>query len=203
MTRVRIGTSRIHWQGLFAAQAIRKGTRIIEYTGEKIPWKEGERRLLQGNAYIFQLNVRYAIDGKALTNLARYINHSCAPNCASDIIRGHIWIIALRDIQDGEELSYDYGYGLEGYEHRPYTCGATQCCGYILDRPYWGHIKRTRQQTEDDCQRSIGKRPKTCGFWGGQGRGRRVGGVAAVPGRRGKSRASRRTRATRDAETIR
>jgi SET domain-containing protein len=145
MIRVRIGTSRIHWQGLFAAQAIRKDTRIIEYTGEKIPRTECERRLVQGNVYIFWLNTRSAIDGKALTNLARYINHSCDPNCASDIIRGHIWILALRDIQDGEELTYDYGYGLEGYAHRPCTCGAKNCCGYILDQAYWGHITRKAQ----------------------------------------------------------
>jgi SET domain-containing protein len=145
MIRVRIGTSRIHWQGLFAAQAIKKGTRIIEYTGEKITQKESDRRLFQGNTYIFRLNARYAIDGKALTNLARYINHSCEPNCASDIIAGQIWILALRDVQDGEELSYDYGYGLAGYGHRPCTCGTKTCCGYILDRQYWGYIKPKAQ----------------------------------------------------------
>jgi uncharacterized protein len=145
MIRVRIGTSRIHWQGLFAAQAIKQGTRIIEYTGEKIPRKESERRVCQGNAYIFWLNTRYAIDGKRLTNMARYINHSCDPNCASDIIRGHIWIVALRDIQDGEELTYDYGYGLDGYETRPYTCRAKNCCGYILDQAYREHIQRQAQ----------------------------------------------------------
>ena len=92
--------------------------------------------------YIFRLNYRWAIDGEALENLARYINYSCDPNYASDKIQGRLWILALRDIQAGEELTYDYGYELDGYEKRPCHCGAKQCCGYILDQEYWGLIKQ-------------------------------------------------------------
>ena len=76
-----VGTSRIAGKGLFTAQAITRGSRIIQYTGEKITKAESNKRLAQGNNYIFQLNDRYDIDGKVRRNKARYINHSCAPNC--------------------------------------------------------------------------------------------------------------------------
>jgi SET domain-containing protein len=143
--RVWIGTSQIHGKGVFAAQDIKKGTRILPYIGEKIAKAEATRRIAQGNTYIFFLDAQYDIDGSTLKNTARYINHSCDPNCESDILDGQIWILALRDIRDGEELSYDYGYELDGYEHRPCTCEAKNCCGYILDRQYWGLIKRKAQ----------------------------------------------------------
>jgi SET domain-containing protein len=137
-----VGKSQIHGTGVFAAQSIKKGMRILEYIGEKIAPAEATRRIAQGNSYIFSLDAHHDIDGKTLKNTARYINHSCDPNCESDIMDGHIWILALRDIQAGEELSYDYGYGLEGYEQRPCRCGARNCCGYILDQEYWSLIKR-------------------------------------------------------------
>jgi uncharacterized protein len=138
--RLRIGTSRIHGQGVFAAQAIPQGTRILPYLGEKITPQEATRRIAQGNTFIFFLDAHHDIDGQTPKNHARYINHSCEPNCESDILEGQIWIVAFRDIQAGEELSYDYGYELEGYEQRPCRCGATHCCGYILDRAYWGQL---------------------------------------------------------------
>src|SRR5262249_59335553 len=106
---VRIGNSHIDGQGLFAAQAITKGTRIIAYIGEKISRRESARRLEAGNAYIFHLNYRYALDGETLANTARYINHSCDPNCEVVKANDALWIVALRDIKEGEELSYSYG----------------------------------------------------------------------------------------------
>jgi len=82
--RVRVGPSRIAGQGLFAGQEIKQGTKIIRYIGEKITNEESERRLAVGNVYIFGLNERYAIDGSAPKNTARYINHSCEPNCHTE-----------------------------------------------------------------------------------------------------------------------
>jgi SET domain-containing protein len=127
--RVRVGTSRIAGTGLFATQAIPKDTRIVRYIGEKITKAESARRTAQGNAYIFQWNVRYSLDEKTLKNTARYINHSCAPNCETLHTQRVIWIVAVRDIHEGEELAYNYGYDMEDYEDFPCTCGATQCCG--------------------------------------------------------------------------
>jgi SET domain-containing protein len=141
MTLVRVGKSRIEGTGLFAATDISKGTRIIEYTGEKIFKRESRRRLEAGNAYIFHLNYRYDIDGQTFENTARYINHSCNPNCEIEKMHGTIWIVALRDITGGEELSYNYGYDSERYQENPCNCGAENCCGYILAREYWGLIK--------------------------------------------------------------
>src|SRR6266700_6704646 len=108
--QVRVGPSRIAGQGLFAAQDIPQGTRIIAYIGEKISNQESARRRAEGNAYIFHQNYRYAIDGKTLANTARYINHSCDPNCAVEHTAETIWIVALKHIQAGEELSCNYGY---------------------------------------------------------------------------------------------
>jgi hypothetical protein len=139
---LRVGLSRIDRQGLFAAIDIKQGTRIVQYIGEKIPKAEGARRLQEGNDYIFELNDYYDIDGKTLKNTARYINHSCNPNCTVENTGRTIWIVAARDIQEGEELSYNYGFEVEEYAKRPCNCGAKNCCGYILGRQYWGLIKR-------------------------------------------------------------
>ena len=132
--RLRIGTSRIAGQGLFAAQDIKKGTTIIAYTGEKISKQESRKRLARGNAYIFELNDRWDIDGEGLDNTARYINHYCDPNCVVEKTTRSLWIVALRNIKAGEELSYNYGYDAKKYAC---TCGASNCCGYILDQDYW------------------------------------------------------------------
>jgi SET domain-containing protein len=87
-----------------------------------------------------ELNDRYDIDGKPLKNTARYINHSCEPNCAVHKTSRTIWIVAVWDITAGEELSYNYGCSIEGYEDHPCQCGSQHCCGYILAQQYWGVI---------------------------------------------------------------
>jgi SET domain-containing protein len=138
---VWVGTSRIAGKGLFAAQDIKKDTRIIRYTGEKISKEESDRRAASGNAYIFQFNDRYDIDGTVLTNKARYINHSCEPNCETFQTQRAIWIVALRDIKAGEELTFNYGYGIDEDDMYPCACGAKNCCGYILHPQYWERIK--------------------------------------------------------------
>ena len=136
--------SSVHGFGIFARTLILKGTRIIEYVGEKITKPEAERRgpaLINyakkhhelGAVYLFELNKRYDIDGHVPYNTAKYINHSCEPNCEIDIIRGHIWVIATRDISKGEELFYNYGYDdIEEYEEHPCRCGSKRCVGYIV-----------------------------------------------------------------------
>ena len=140
--QVRVGPSRIAGQGLFAAQDITKGTRIMQYIGEKISSRERAVRLAAGNAYIFHLTYRYAIDGQTLENTARYINHSCDPNCEVEKTPDTIWIIALREITAGEELTYNYGYDGRNYQENPCNCGAQNCCGYILAQEHWGLIPR-------------------------------------------------------------
>ena len=139
---VRVGNSCIDRQGLFATQDIPKATRILAYIGEKITRRESARRLEAGNAYIFHLNYRYALDGATPANTARYINHSCEPNCAVEKTDGTLWIVALRDIPAGAELTFNYGYDLKHYQDNPCNCGAKNCCGYMLDQQYWGRLPR-------------------------------------------------------------
>jgi uncharacterized protein len=142
MKRVRVGTSRIHCDGLFAAIDLKKGVRILRYTGEKIPREESDRRLAAGNVYIFGLDAHYSLDGKDLKNTARSINHSCDPNCQTAQCGNTIWIVAITDIQAGEELTYNYGYDFTEDANDPCHCGANTCCGYILGPQYWGQIPR-------------------------------------------------------------
>jgi SET domain-containing protein len=92
--------------GLFAARPIKRGERIIEYFGREIS-KEEEYTSL--SRYLFEVNSRKTIDGTQRDNFARYINHSCKPNCEPNIVRGKVFIDALRSIKPGEELTYDYG----------------------------------------------------------------------------------------------
>jgi len=132
--RVWVGTLRIAVKGLFAAQDIQKGTRIIQDIGQRIPKEETTDRLYQGNQYIFTFNDRYDIDGKTLKNKARYIKHSCDPSCDILLTQRTIWIVAKRDIQEGEALSYNYGFTAKHYRCQ---CGANNCWGYMLKEEYW------------------------------------------------------------------
>ena len=98
--------------GVFAAERITKNTRIIDYAGETITHAESRRRearqLPSGRIWCFTVNSRWVRDASVGGNLARFINHSCRPNCYPHVIDGVIWIRAARTIRSGEELSYDY-----------------------------------------------------------------------------------------------
>lgn len=104
--------SKLHGWGVFATERIPKNKRIIHYGGEKITHKESREResryLEDGKIWCFRLNSRWVVDGGVNGNLARYINHSCAPNCYAQVIDGIIWIRAAKTIEAGEELTYDY-----------------------------------------------------------------------------------------------
>ena len=104
--------SRIAGWGVYATERIPKNKRIIDYAGEKITHKESlireERYLKQGRIWCFTLNRRWVIDAGVGGNVARFINHSCKPNCWIEIKNGTIWIRAARTIRKGEELSYNY-----------------------------------------------------------------------------------------------
>ncbi len=146
--------SRIHGTGVFARADIPEGTRVIEYVGDRITKAESDRRYEiswnksqggtndNGVVYIFTLNKRHDIDGSVWWNTAKYINHSCDFNCETDILRGHIWIIAIRDIKKGEEISYNYGYDYDAHEDHPCHCGSPRCIGYILAEEHWAKLRR-------------------------------------------------------------
>jgi len=110
--------------GLFAARGIQRGEFIAEYTGRKIPTKVADTL---STRYLFEIDKEWTIDGSPRTNIARYINHSCDPNCEAEISDGRILIRALRYIQKGEEFSFDYGQ--EYFEEfiRPKGCRCVKC----------------------------------------------------------------------------
>ena len=144
--------STIHNRGIFARIDVPKDVPIIEYVGEKITKAEstrrgvalGEKAKKTGGAavYIFTLNSRYDLNGGYPGNPARLINHSCDPNCEAYIMKGRIWIYSLREIQKGEELTYNYGFDLDTWEDHPCRCGKANCVGYILDKKYWKRLGR-------------------------------------------------------------
>lgn len=154
--------SSIHNQGVFAARDIPEGTRIIDYRGEKISKAESTRRgnaqleesgrTGEGAVYLFVLNKKQDIDGNFPYNDARLINHTCDPNCEAQIIRGKIWIVATKDIPEGTELGFNYGFDLETWEDHPCLCGSKNCIGWIVGKEYWPKLRRLlkkRQQVID------------------------------------------------------
>ena len=140
--------SAIHGRGVFAARYIRKGTKIVEYTGERISNREADRRyddtrMKSHHTFLFTLDTRTVIDGaiSAGGSDASYINHSCDPNCEAVITGKKIFIHALRGIEPGTELAYDYQYERTGENddelEKFYVCrcGARNCRGTIMKPP--------------------------------------------------------------------
>jgi uncharacterized protein len=149
-----IRQSKTHGRGLYAADDIQKGQRILEYVGDKITKAESDKRastpqaqidLKNGCVYIFELSDTHDIDGDVEWNPARLINHSCEPNASTELDAGHIWICAARDIKAGEELAYDYGFGRDGWADHPCLCGTAHCFGFIVDRSHWNAIRTTKR----------------------------------------------------------
>jgi SET domain-containing protein len=116
--------SGIQGWGVFTTQPINKNKRIVTYDGEKIPNKESDKRearyLKKGRIWCFKLNRLYVRDAAVGGNVARFINHSCKPNCWVDVVDKTIWIRAARNIKPGEELTYDYN--TEGDKTIPCRC---------------------------------------------------------------------------------
>ena len=151
----KVVQSKIHGKGIIATEKIKKGTKIIQYVGEKISKKEGDKRSgdriekylksnSSGSVYIFELNKNQDIDGNFSFNKARYINHSCNPNCEVDIIKDEIWISSIKNIKKGDELSYDYGYTFDkdDYKDHECKCGSKYCIGYIISSDEWDKFLR-------------------------------------------------------------
>lgn len=144
----KVRFSKIHGRGVFARKAISEGKYFIQYKGEKITKAESLRRAIAQDAkgkkngsarvYIFDLNKKYDLDGNVKGNIARYINHGCDTNCEAINWKGEIWLVATRDIAEGEEILFNYGYSFEHFLDHPCRCGSPNCVGYIVseeDRP--------------------------------------------------------------------
>jgi SET domain-containing protein len=141
--RIQVRRSGVHGKGVFALREIPAGSRILEYTGERIGWREALRRhphdpLDPHHTFYFSLEAGGVIDAKVGGNAARWINHACEPNCEAEEVDGRVWIKALRDLHPGEELFYDYGLVLDERQtpavKRQYACrcGAPSCRSTML-----------------------------------------------------------------------
>jgi hypothetical protein len=139
-----IRPSPIQGLGAFATVAIPAGTRLVEYAGERLTPAQAEARYpddgTRHHTYLFAIDDAVVVDAAVGGNGARYLNHSCAPNCDAVIEDGRIWLETVHDIEPGEELVYDYAYVLAerhtpaAKRRYPCGCGAVTCRGTILAR---------------------------------------------------------------------
>jgi SET domain-containing protein len=122
--KIKRKRSKLHGYGVFAEEKIAKNKRIIDYAGELVGNKQSEKRedryLTKGCIWVFRVNSRWSRDAAVGGNVARFINHSCRPNCWIDVVDKTIWVRASRTIQKGEELTYDYN--TEGDKVIPCRC---------------------------------------------------------------------------------
>jgi len=110
--------------GLYTKIPFKKGEFVIEYTGKMITSREADEKC---GKYLFEINSKWTIDGSGRNNLARYINHSCRPNCEAYIVGKKIKIMAKKNIEAGEELSYNYGKEYFDEFIKPFGCRCKKC----------------------------------------------------------------------------
>ena len=128
--RLEARPSPIHRFGIFAAQTIPANVRVIEYTGERIGYREAELRRERAYLYLFWVAPGRLIDGAVGGSGAELINHSCAPNVVVDVTEGRVFFVSLREITTGEELLLDYRVGGDA-PAMPCRCGAASCRGFL------------------------------------------------------------------------
>ncbi len=139
--KIEVRASPVHGRGVYATERIRKGARIIEYTGQRVKWKDVPADSDETHTFLFGINDgEDVIDPAVGGNEARWINHSCDPNCeAIEEVNGRVFIYALRDLQPGKELFYDYQLEVdepvtpEVEQESACRCGSAKCRGHMLE----------------------------------------------------------------------
>ena len=123
----RVGRSRTGL-GLFATKPIKKGAKIVRYFGPLLDCRKKKHDAIE-NKYLFELNNRWTIDGSVRKNIARYINHACKPNAESDVSarKRKVVIRAIKNIEPGEEINYDYGTDYFKAYLKPIGCKCAAC----------------------------------------------------------------------------
>jgi SET domain-containing protein len=132
--------SRIHAVGVFTTAPIRKGSRVVEYSGPRLTPEEANR-LYDGapRTYLYGLeDGKTVIDGEGM---GAYLNHSCDPNCEVDEIKNRVWILAIRNIAAGEELLWDYNL-YDDDDPAPCHCGSPKCRGTMYSREWMAKLRR-------------------------------------------------------------
>ncbi|HLC01561.1 MAG TPA: SET domain-containing protein-lysine N-methyltransferase [Anaerolineales bacterium] len=149
--------SPIQGMGVFATRRIQRGSRILEYKGEQISSEEADRRydddhMERHHTFLFTVDEDTLIDAAVDGNEARFINHSCDPNSETVLEDGRVYIEAIKNVQPGVELTYDYHYEREGPYEDAWAelyachCGAENCRGTILDKPSPPTRRRRRRK---------------------------------------------------------
>lgn len=153
MRRYEVRQSATHGTGVFATADIRKGARIVEYLGNLIRKAESEklyRRMMREHrkdrtrpaVMVFNLTRTFDLDGDVPENDARFINHSCEPNCEAIQDGRRIFIHAMRPIKAGEELFFDYGFAWGAHWDHKCLCGSPKCVGYILSQEHHHRLRK-------------------------------------------------------------
>ncbi|GEM_PF-498042 len=159
---IEVRHSRIHGYGVFALRRIRKGTTVIEYLGDRVSHSCADERYADkdpkdGHTFLFTVDARTVIDAGVNGNEARFVNHGCDPNCHTVNTNRRIFIEALRTIQPGEELAYDYQIGRDDDDPKDVDvifacrCGARDCRGSMLEAP---KVKRPSKPKRKSSVRS-------------------------------------------------
>jgi SET domain-containing protein len=155
--------SAVHGFGVFAARRIRKGTTVIEYLGDRVSHAQADARYEDkdpndNHTFLFTVDAKTVIDAGVNGNEARYINHGCDPNCESTTVNKRVYIVAIRTIQPGEELSYDYQIQRDS-DDAPNVddvyacrCGALNCRGSMLEA-----AKKPRKPARRASRRAVNK----------------------------------------------
>jgi hypothetical protein len=136
---IEVRESGVHGHGVYAAKQISRGARIIEYTGERVSWENASADPENPHTFLFGLeNGKDVIDGEINGNEARWINHSCVPNCEARERKGRVFVYAIRNLKPGQELFYDYALEVDEPRteelEKEYAChcGSPQCRGTML-----------------------------------------------------------------------
>ena len=167
----KVRRSKVHGMGAFATRRIRKGARIAEYVGERISHAEADRRYEDkadddNHTFLFIVDRGVVIDGGVGGNDSRFINHGCDPNCESVIEDRRVFVEAIRTIQPGEELKYDYSIGRDDDDPENVDeiyacrCGAANCRGTMLwpaKRPKTRAKKKAAAKKKSAGKKAAGK----------------------------------------------
>jgi uncharacterized protein len=137
--------SKIHGTGVFATLALSENEKVCPYVGRRISKAESLDACMNGNACIFALSETEDLDGDIPSNPARYINHSCDPNCDVVLETGCLWVITRRPVSCGEELTFNYGYDLTDWRSYPCRCGTARCPGYMVGEEFQSDLHRLIQ----------------------------------------------------------
>ncbi len=161
---VTVRDSGLHGKGLFAARDLPKGTCIVEYRGEKVKRGEGNRRAerqwARGRIFVFRLNQRFDIDGAKHWNTARRANHSCDPNAESQNERGRrIWLVATRNIKEGEEITYDYHFDFQDPPPECH-CGTSKCIGYMVGPDGYRELREWMKENGVEVPKRLRRLPR-------------------------------------------